>query len=160
MPPSPSWARRFDMLIVARDVSELRVFTLAEVYDLNTLDEGQDFYSFLSEDFFPEGICCVWEVKGHYVATLRLQRWRDGYLLEGLQTHGNHRGKGYAKQLIAEALKVVSGEKVYAHIHRENAPSIAVHTTCGFRKLWNSATYLDGSVHADSDTYLYEDPRC
>ena len=47
------------MLIVARNVSDLKVFTLAEVYDLVTLDEGQDFYGFLRDDFFPDGICCI-----------------------------------------------------------------------------------------------------
>ena len=148
------------MLIIARNVSDLKVFTLAEVYDLNTLDEGQDFYGFLSEDFFPDGICCVWEEKGRYVAALRLQRWQDGYLLEGLQTHPDHRGRGHAKQLIAESLEALKMEKVYSHIRRYNAPSIAAHTACGFRKILDYATYLDGSVHPHSDTYLYKNPRC
>jgi GNAT superfamily N-acetyltransferase len=148
------------MLIIARDVSDLKVFTLAEVYDLNTLDEGQDFYGFLSEDFFLDGICCVWEEKGRYVSALRLQPWRDGWLLDGLQTHADHRGRGYAKQLIAESLEALKLEKVYSHIRRDNAPSIAAHISCGFRKLHDHATYLDGSVHCHSDTYLYENPRC
>ena len=148
------------MLIVARNVSDLKVFTLAEVYDLNTLDEGQDFYGFLSEEFFPDGICCAWEEKGRYVAALRLQKWQDGYLLEGLQTHPDHQGRGYAKQLIAESLEALKLEKVYSHIRRDNGPSIAAHTVCGFRKILDHATYLDGSVHLHSDTYLYENPRC
>ena len=148
------------MLIIARNVSDLKVFTLAEVYDLNTLDEGQDFYGFLCEDFFPEGICCVWEENGRYVAALRLQRWQDGYLLEGLQTHPDHRGRGYAKQLILESLEALKPEKVYSHIRRDNAPSIAVHTACGFQKILDHATYLDGSVYHTSDTYRYENPRC
>ena len=148
------------MLIVAKDVSDLRVFTLAEVYDLYTLDEGQDFYGFLSQDFFPDGICCVWEESGRYVAALRLQRWRDGYLLEGLQTHREHRGKGYATRLVSAALEALKMEKVYSHISRENSPSIALHTACGFHKILDYATYLDGSVHPDSDTYVYENPRC
>ena len=147
------------MLIVARNVSDLKVFTLAEVYDLNTLDEGQDFYGFLCEDFFPDGICCVWEDKGRYVSALRLQKWQDGYLLEGLQTHPDHRGRGYAKQLITESLEALKLEKVYSHIRRDNAPSIAAHTACGFRKILEHATYLDGSVHLDVDTYVYETPR-
>ena len=92
------------MLIIARNVSELRVFTLAEIYEYYSLSEGQDFYGFLNEDFFPEGICCVWEEKGHYVAALRLQKWQDGYLLEGLQTHRDHRRKGYARMLITAAM--------------------------------------------------------
>lgn len=148
------------MLIVARNVSDLKVFTLAEVYDLCTLDEGQDFYGFLSEDFFPDGICCVWEEKGRYVAALRLQRWLDGWLLDGLQTHRDHRGRGYATKLVSAALAATELEKVYVHIDRNNTQSIAVHTACGFRKLHDHATYLDGSVHLDADTYVYENPRC
>ena len=148
------------MLIVARNVFDLKVFTLAEVYDLYTLEEGQDFYGFLSEDFFSGGICCIWEEKGRYVSALRLQRWLDGWLLEGLQTHRDHRGKGYAKQLIAESLEALKIEKVYSHIRRDNTPSIAAHTSCGFQRILDYATYLDGSVHRHSDTYLYENPRC
>ena len=148
------------MLIVARNVSDLKVFTLAEVYDMYTLEDGQDFYGFLSEDFFPEGICCVWEEKGRYVSALRLQPWQDGWLLEGLQTHADHRGRGYAKKLIAESLRALKLEKVYSHISRDNAPSIAVHISCGFQKILDHATYLDGSVYHTSDTYRYENPRC
>ena len=148
------------MLIVARNVTDLRVFALAEVYDLYSIDEGQDFYGFLCEDFFPDGICCVWEENGRYVAALRLQRWQDGYLLEGLQTHREHRGRGYATKLVYAALETLKMEKVYSHIRRDNAPSVAVHTACGFLKILDHATYLDGSVHAHSDTYVYENPRC
>ena len=148
------------MLIVAKCVSDLRVFTLAEVYDLFTLQEGQDFYGFLSEDFFPDGICCVWEEKGCYVAALRLQRWQNGWLLDGLQTHRDHRGRGYAIKLVSAALEALKMERVYSQIRRDNAPSIAVHTSCGFRKLHDHATYLDGTLHLHSDTYLFENPRC
>jgi len=148
------------MLIVARDVSDLRVFALADVYDLDSIDEGQDFYGFLCEDFFPNGICCVWEESGRYVAALRLQRWRDGWLLEGLQTHRAYRRKGYAKALVTAALDSLKMDKVYVHIARENRASIALHRGCGFQKILDHATYLDGSVHAHSDTYVYENPRC
>ena len=147
------------MLIVAKCVSDLRVFTLAEVYDLFTLQEGQDFYGFLSEDFFPDGICCVWEVNGRYVSALRLQRWLDGWLLDGLQTHRDHRGRGYATKLVCAALEALKMEKVYVHIVRDNIPSVALHQACGFRKILDHATYLDGSVHLDADTYVYETPR-
>ena len=51
-------------------------------------------------------------------------------------------------------------EKVYSHISRDNAPSIAAHTACGFQKILDHAIYLDGSVHPDADTYVYETPRC
>ena len=147
------------MLIVAKCVSDLRVFTLAEVYDLFTLQEGQDFYGFLSEVFFPDGICCVWEENGRYVAALRLQRWNDGWLLEGLQTHRDHRRKGYAKALITAVLEELQLDKIYVHIQRDNIPSIALHQACGFQKILDHAVYLDGSVHPNADTYVYKTPR-
>ena len=147
------------MLIIARNVSDLRVFTLAEIYDLYSLDEGQDFYAFLKEDFFPDGICCVWEEKGCYVAALRLQRWNDGWLLEGLQTHRDHRRKGYAKALITAVLEELQLDKIYVHIQRDNIPSIALHQACGFQKILDHAVYLDGSVHPNADTYVYKTPR-
>ena len=147
------------MLIVAKCVSDLRVFTLAEVYDLFTLQEGQDFYGFLSEDFFPDGICCIWEENGRYVAALRLQRWNDGWLLEGLQTHRDHRRKGYAKALITAVLEELQLDKIYVHIQRDNIPSIALHQACGFQKILDHAVYLDGSVHPNADTYVYKTPR-
>lgn len=147
------------MLIIARNVSDLRVFTLAEIYDLYSLDEGQDFYAFLKEDFFPDGICCVWEENGRYVAALRLQRWNDGWLLEGLQTHRDHRRKGYAKAFITAFLEELQLDKIYVHIQRDNIPSIALHQACGFQKILDHAVYLDGSVHPNADTYVYKTPR-
>ena len=148
------------MLILAKRMPQLRFSDLASLYEANTLQAEQDLYAYLQEDLFPNGMCCIWEENGRYVSALRLQAWRDGYLLEGLQTHRDHRGRGYAQKLIFEAVRQLDGQRIYAHIQQDNAPSIAAHTACGFRKLWDTATYLDGSVHPDSHTYVYEKPRC
>lgn len=144
------------MLTVAKSMGQLWFSQLAEVYETETLEAEQALYDFLRHDFFPNGICCLWEEKGRYVAALRLQPWKDGWLLEGLQTHRAHRSKGYAKALVLASLENVNTQKVYVHIQRQNAASIALHTACGFRKIWNYATYLDGSVYHSADTYLYE----
>lgn len=156
MPPSPFWERKSDMLTVAKSMGQLRFSQLAEVYETETLEAEQALYDFLRHDFFPNGICCLWEEKGRYVAALRLQPWKDGWLLEGLQTHRDHRRKGYAKALVTAALQMPGMEKVYVHIQRQNGASVALHRACGFCKLWNYATYLDGSVYHSADTYLYE----
>ena len=148
------------MLTVAKSMGQLRFSQLAEVYETETLEAEQALYDFLRHDFFPNGICCLWEEKGRYVAALRLQPWKDGWLLDGLQTHRDHRRKGYAKALVLASLEKANVEKVYVHIQRQNAPSIALHTACGFHKILPYATYLDGSVYHSADTYLYENPRC
>ena len=144
------------MLTVAKSMGQLRFSQLAEVYETETLEAEQALYDFLRHDFFPNGICCLWEEKGRYVAVLRLQPWKDGWLLDGLQTHRDHRRKGYAKSLVLASLEKANVEKVYVHIQRQNAASIALHTACGFQKICNYATYLDGSVYHSADTYLYE----
>lgn len=148
------------MLILAKRMSQLRFSALASLYEANTLRAEQDLYAYLQEDLFPNGMCCIWEENGRYVSALRLQPWKDGWLLDGLQTHRDQRRKGYAKALVLASLEKANVEKVYVHIQRQNAPSIALHTACGFLKLWNYATYLDGSVYHSADTYLYENPRC
>ena len=144
------------MLILAKRMSQLRFSALASLYEADTLQAEQDLYAYLQEDLFPNGMCCIWEENGRYVSALRLQAWRDGYLLEGLHTHRDHRGKGYAKALLDAVLEATQYDKIYAHISRTNAASVAVHTACGFRKICNYATYLDGSVYHSADTYLCE----
>ena len=121
------------MLIIASKMSQLRFSALAALYEADSLQAEQDLYAYLQEDLFPQGLCCIWVENGCYVSALRMQPWKDGYLLEGLQTHREHRGRGYAKQLLVAALNATPCHKIYAHIRRENAPSIAVHTACGFK---------------------------
>ena len=118
----------------------------------------QDFYDYLRAGFFnrPGDRYCIWEENGRYVSALRLQRYADGCLLEALETHPDHRGRGYARRLICAALETVSEKKIYVHISHRNAASIAVHTACGFRKIADHARYADGSVISRCGTYLYE----
>lgn len=118
----------------------------------------QDFYDYLRAGFFnrPGDRYCIWEENGRYVSALRLQRYADGCLLEALETHPDHRGRGYARRLIRAALETISEKKIYVHISHRNAASIAVHTACGFRKIADHARYADGSVNSRCGTYLYE----
>ena len=124
------------------------------------LEAEQDFYNYLRTGFFTSqgDRYCIWEENGTYRSALRLQRYQDGLLLEALETHPGYRGRGYAKQLILTVLETVECDRVYVHISRRNAPSIAVHTACGFRKILNHSTYADGSVNSHCATYLYEKP--
>lgn len=177
MLPNPSWERKSDMLLVAKSLQELRFSSLMMVYEEGNRENGhdfyphlssqqqllqaeQDFYAYLREDFFrqPGAAYYIWSEKGRYVSALRLEPCQDGLLLEALETHPEYRGRGYAKMLIRSVLETAEYERIYVHISRRNAPSIAVHTACGFRKILGHAVYADGSVLHSNDTYLYEKP--
>lgn len=124
------------------------------------LEAEQDFRAFLREGFFtrPGDTWCLWEIGGVYLSGLRLQTYRDGLLLEGLVTAPAHRGRGYAQRLICSVLAQIGPGKVYAHIHKDNDVSAAVHEKCGFRRILDYSRMADGSFAADHGTYLYEIP--
>lgn len=165
------------MLTVAKTLKALQFSSLMAVYEESNRENGeefypnlppqeqllqaeQDFYNYLRDGFFkePGGAYYIWSAQGQYVSALRLEPYQDGLLLEALETHPAFRGRGYAKQLIRAVLETADYEKIYVHISRRNAPSIAVHTACGFRKILDYGVYVDGSVNHYTDTYLYEKP--
>lgn len=120
------------------------------------LQAEQDFYAFLREFFSVEGsVYAVWQAEGKYASALRLEPYRDGYLLEALETAPELRRRGYARQLILAVLETVCREKgatVYSHVHKKNVPSLAVHKACGFERILEHAVYIDGSVTQRSCT--------
>lgn len=166
------------MLIVVRSMRDLLVGQIMAVYEQSNLEQGrrrwpnepegrqlalaeQDFFDYLRQCFFtlPGAVVCVWQVDGRYASALRLEPWKDGLLLTGLETAPSQRGKGYACALIRAVQANLSkrGEvKLYCHISKENAASIAVHEKCGFRRIHDYAVYLDGSVDTRSVTYKWE----
>ena len=155
------------MLKVVRSLKELDFSKLMDVYMEGNLENGkdnypqlspelqllqaeQDFYAFLREFFTAQGaVYAIWESNGRYISALRLEPYRDGYLLEALETAPALRRRGYGKQLILAALEAVCGEMgrpVYSHVHKKNAASLAVHAACGFERILEHAVYIDGSV--------------
>lgn len=118
----------------------------------------QDFRQYLREVFFqtPGAAYAIWEVKGKYVSALRLEHYRDGLLLAGLETAPEYRRQGFAAKLVASVVGEFAGEKIYSHISKRNAASIAVHERCGFQKVMNHAVYVDGSVSHRAATYLIQ----
>ena len=131
-----------------------------EVDGMRILLAEQDAYSSWLQFFRdPNAICALWTSDGTYRSALRLDRYRDGYLLNSLETVPAARGNGSATALInavIQYLKVKQVHKVYSHIDKSNVASIAVHTSCGFKRISDHAVYLDGSVLRSSNTYLYE----
>lgn len=122
------------------------------------LEAEQEHYLFLQE-FFRErdAFLAVWAPDGTYKAALRIEPYQDGFLLEGLETAPDCRRQGYAKNLILHTLDYLSERgvrKLYSHIDMSNIPSVKVHESCGFLKLYDHALFVDGSVDHHTFTYL------
>lgn len=118
----------------------------------------QDFYTYLQDVFFSVqgALYALWEEDGQCVSALRLEPYRDGLLLEALETAPEFRGKGYAQALIRSVQTEISGVKIYAHVSKRNLPSLAVHEKCGFRRISEQAVYIDGSVNSRACTFCFE----
>jgi RimJ/RimL family protein N-acetyltransferase len=118
----------------------------------------QEFYQYLQQVFFQtEGaVYYLWEVKGRPVCALRLEPYRDGMLLEALETAPEQRRKGYAAALIRAMLAQLGAGKIYAHVGKRNEASLKTHISCGFRRISEQAVYADGSVNDRCCTLLYE----
>lgn len=101
-----------------------------------------DFRVYLERDFFtcPGAKYALWTTEEGYVSALRLRPWENGLLLEGLETAPAVRRLGYATRLI----RGVCAEQtvpLYAHVGKENAPSLAAFAACGFTRLLEYARY-------------------
>lgn len=121
----------------------------------------QDFYAYLSDTFFHTSGAryAVWEENGTYVSALRLEPYRDGLLLEALETLPQRRRQGYAAALITAVQACLAGEgsgKLYSHVNRRNQASLAVHRRCGFQKVLEFASYIDGSVNSRAVTLMWQ----
>lgn len=118
----------------------------------------QDFRDYLQSVFFKTkgAFYAILEKDGHYVSALRLEPFRDGLLLEALETKPSERKKGFAALLIRSVLQEVETRPVYSHINKWNKLSQKTHAACGFRKVHDFAEYIDGSVSSRADTWIYE----
>ena len=165
------------MLIIANSLRELRFGELMEVYadsnakkasDWPNLPRGfalqlaeQDFRQYLQEVFFRTNgaLCAVWEESGKYVSALRLEPYKDGLLLEALETSPVERKKGYAAALIGEVQAYLAAQgpvKLYSHVSRQNLASKRTHEKCGFTQISDHAVYINGSVDYRCCTLVYE----
>lgn len=164
------------MLKIAKTMGQLDFAQLMEVYMEGNRENGmerypdlpecrqllraeQDFYAYLTDVFFktPGGYYALWVLDGRCVSALRLEPYKDGYLLAALETHPEHRRRGYAKALICAVLSME--EKIYSHVGKWNVASLGVHEKCGFRRISEQAVYLDGSVNSKCCTLCYQKPE-
>ena len=165
------------MLYLARSLSQLHFGSLMTVYADANRENGReswpeepemrqiqlaeaDFYRYLSQVFFktPGAFYAVWEENGRYVSALRLEPYRDGLLLEALETDPEQRRRGYAAALI-QAVQTYLGEsgKLYSHVDKRNLPSLKTHEKCGFCRIADFAAYVDGSVNRKACTMCWDD---
>ncbi len=119
----------------------------------------QDFYRYL-EVFFKEydGFVLILSHGSRYLSALRAERYKDGYLLEALETLPDQRNKGYGEELV-RALLAWANERnipIYSHVSKSNFPSLSVHKKCGFHKVLDYAVYIDGSVNERAYTMCYK----
>ena len=162
------------MLCCIYSMKELPFGALMAVYEQSNQENGeefwpdlsagerllraeQEFYQYLQQVFFQtEGaVYYLWEVKSRPVCALRLEPYRDGMLLEALETAPEQRRKGYATALIRAALAQVGTVKIYSHVGKRNEASLKTHIACGFRRISEQAVYADGSVNDRCCTLLY-----
>lgn len=127
-------------------------------YGPGLLEAEQEFYDYLRQVFFPTpgAVYAVWERGGNYTAALRLEPYRDGLLLEGLETAPELRRRGYANALVEAVLREFSGCRIYSHVAKSNVPSRNLHEKLGFRKVADHAVYINGSVNTRCVTYLWK----
>ena len=163
------------MLILAQSIRDLSFSNLMGVYIEGNLEnaeefypdlpEGQklmqaeqDFYQYLNEVFFRTSgaVYAIWEAQGSYVSVLRLEPYRDGLLLEALETAPPSRRQGYAEKLIRAVQEQFSNQRIYSHVSKKNAASLQVHEKCGFRRISEYAVYIDGSVNRRACTLCWE----
>ena len=163
------------MLILVNKLRDLRFSQLMAVYQEGNEENGREFwpehsageqllraetefYRYLREVFFPTpgAVYALWAQKDQYVSALRLEPFGDGLLLEALETHPDHRRKGYARELILAVAEAFPGNRIYSHIGKKNLASLGVHESCGFRRIAQQARYIDGSVDSRCCTMLLE----
>lgn len=164
------------MLRIAKRLRELSFPQLMEIYVEGNRENGAerypeepemrqlalaeaDFRQYLAEVFFRQkgAFYAIWEENGQYVSALRLEPYRDGLLLEALETRPDRRRKGYASGLIRAVLNFPEVKKVYSHVSKRNVPSLAVHKKLGFQVVEDLATYIDGSVNYRAVTLCWEE---
>ena len=126
--------------------------------NIQLIETEQDFYRFLKDFFRTDGSqYFLWTSDGNYKAALKVEPYRDGLLIEGLETAPDSRRRGVATILLAETIRYLntqSNMKLYSHIHKENYPSIRTHERCGFVKEFDYASFVDGSVDHHYITYV------
>ena len=110
-----------------------------EMQDLSKAIQEEEQYfvekflgKFMSKD---ENTYYVWEENGEWVSALRLTKLDGFYFMEALETAPEHRGKGYASELIKaliQKFKEYEQVVIRSNVRKTNIASLATHEKCGF----------------------------
>lgn len=116
------------------------------------IDDLRDFFQ------LPNAKVFLWQIDDRCVSALRSEPYLNGVLITHLETAPDMRGRGYAKKLLASVIQYLQKlgvRKIYSHVGKQNAPSIAVHRSNGFYVQKDCATLLDGTVSQNFYTLQY-----
>jgi len=165
------------MLRVASSMNQLNFRQLMNVYQESNQKNGavnyprlsapeqairaeDEMYRYLRDCVFATkmGFCGIWELDGLYVSALRIEQYRDAWLLTALETLPEVRNKGYGTLLVRGVLSYLEEmgtATVFSHIAKGNGASIAVHKACGFDQVLDYAVFMDGSVTQAYSTFRH-----
>lgn len=106
-----------------------------------------DFYDYL-QDFFREkyAFYAILENEEKAVCALRCEPFRDGFLVEALETKPDCRRRGFAVRLLREVASFLADRPLYSHVSKHNTASLRAHESAGFKVLCDYAVYVDGTV--------------
>ena len=166
------------VLRVITSVSQLNIDELLAIYREESMCNGalryphcapaqqllkaeNEFIGYISEVFFRASgaFYALWIENGHYCAALRMEAYRDGLLLESLETKHELRRRGYAHKLLTASLEYAASlgfAGVYSHVDKRNVPSLRAHEKAGFQRISESAAYIDGTVTQKSCTFYFD----
>ena len=120
----------------------------------------QELYQYFREAFFSDGksFCAALCSGDKYVSILRMEPYKNDWLLTGLETAPNERNRGNAAFLMGTVLddcKKHGINAVYTHVYKNNPVSLHLHESLGFVRISDGAKFLDGSFSSDAYTLLW-----
>ncbi len=163
------------MLLIAKKLEELDFDQLMELYREGNEENGRyfwpeespekqrimaktEFRRYLEEDFYCKkgAVYALLEKEGRYLSGLRLEPYRNGFLMEALETHPRERRKGYASCLICRVQEWLGDAKIYSHVSRRNTASLRTHLRCGFTEFHPYEEEHDGTRNDKAVTLCWE----
>lgn len=124
------------------------------------------YVAYMREEFFaqPGRLWMVETVDGLWASTLRLIPLEEPntWMIGSLETHPDHRRKGYAAQLLTDTIQYLEetcGEvALLSGVGKRNIASLQTHLRCGFIR--EKETWTEGDVTSDRTcTMAYRSPR-
>lgn len=146
------------MILEYNQLSQMDVAQLTQLYMLRESRHKNDFLDGLHDVFFRTSGGSYWVLSdgNQYLAALRMEPIRDGFLLSGLQVCSTCRRQGYGLKLVQDVTRRMGHTRIYSHIRHDNYPSIHLHLKAGFMKCSDTARLLDGTVTSRYGTYVLE----